>query len=136
MWTSPRGRIVILMLLTMGGVTMAAILIINEIERDEALRVVEREEASTAETVQQFVSGKPRTAAVSNRRLMSWRTTALSNGLKFSTTGPASSRIRIAPGSIRSRPTCTANSLSGSLPAVNRSLKRTPNSNDSTCSFP
>ncbi|MHC4876915.1 MAG: PAS domain S-box protein [Planctomycetota bacterium] len=56
MWTSLRARFVVLMLLTTGGATAATILIIGEIERNEALRAVEQEEAALIETVQQVVS--------------------------------------------------------------------------------
>ena len=54
MWTSLRGRFVVLMLLTMGGGLAAAILIINK--QDEALRAIEREEAALADSVRQVVA--------------------------------------------------------------------------------
>ena len=69
MWTSLRGRFVVLMLLTMGGGMAAAILIINGIERDEALQAIEREEASLADSVQQVVASSLEREATDRRRL-------------------------------------------------------------------
>ena len=69
MWTSLRGRFVVLMLLTMGGGMAAAILIINEIERDEALRAIEREETSLADSVRQVVASSLEREAADRRRL-------------------------------------------------------------------
>ena len=68
MWTSLRGRFVVLMLLSMGGATAVSILIIDEIERSEALRAIEREEASVADSVQQVVASSLEREAM-NRRL-------------------------------------------------------------------
>ncbi len=69
MWTSLRGRFVVLLLLTMGGATAATILIVGEIDRDEALRAVEREETALVEMVQQVVRSSFERRVADRRRL-------------------------------------------------------------------